>query len=253
MPLPQTLPLITDFKKEYKFLWNIGADLSANEAIKSLARIGVEGAEYFLAVVKNPLYAGYISQLADQVVIPDDEFEVEGIDQGPVTYQMPKKVKLNDIMVTYLDDSNESVYNFHKAWFQAIRCGKGYGINSPFLFSAKAQYIPFENTLTATEYVALRNILMNTVTSKLNSLPTPTLPQGVKASSITTYPQIFPTRIHRTPANQEGTGLANVEVTYARIPNFQKKHAPVQVSIVGTNLWTDCNPYSMASEFVSIG
>ena len=77
------------------------------------------------SVVANPLFSGYVSQLAESVTLPDDEFETETIPQGPVEYEMPKKVKLANINVTYLEDSLETVYNFHKAWFQAIRCGKG--------------------------------------------------------------------------------------------------------------------------------
>ena len=149
---PETLPLVSDFKKEYKFLWLITSNsntVSANmysfngENIVStfdttiqryMNSLNIDGMELYQAVVANPLFAGYVSQLAEKVTLPDDEFETETIPQGPVDYEMPKKVKLEDIHVTYLEDSLETVYNFHKAWFQAIRCGKGIGINTPSLF-----------------------------------------------------------------------------------------------------------------------
>lgn len=245
---PETLPLVSDFKKEYKFLWllsvnsdttNLNVNLSVGTTnmnfqanrrdwITKVAKI--EGMEFFQRVVCDPKFSYYISQLAENVQIPDDEFECETVPQGLVDYQMPKRVKLDDILVTYLDDSLESVYNFHKSWFQAIRCGKSIGINSPSLFSASAKYIPFEDTMLATEYALFKNKwiqYLNSATSSNRLMPS--LPVGAKPTSVVTYPKLFPKKIHRTPANHSGNDVAKVEVTYSRIPTFEKKHTALQM------------------------
>jgi hypothetical protein len=186
--------------------------------------------ELYQSVVCNSFFSGYVSQLAERVDLPDDEFEIENIPQGPVDFQMPKRVKIPDITVTYLEDSLETVYNFHKAWFQAIRCGQGVGINSPSLFSATAKYIPFEDTMLATEYIMVRNQAAQTVSGILSSMyAAPSLPIGAKATSIITYPKIYPKKIKRDPANHEGTNIAKVDVTYARIPTLEKKHSSLQM------------------------
>lgn len=247
---PETLPLVSDFKKEYKFLWYISVNASPRASrittqyngsmldnVTQTASIrdfmkgkNIDGMELFNAVVANPLFSGYVSQLAETVNLPDDEFDTESIPQGPVDYDMPKRVKLEDINVTYLEDSLETVYNFHKAWFQAIRCGKGIGINSPSLFSASARYIPFEDTMLASEYLLFKNQIAQQVNNVLSSdFANPGLPIGAKPTSLTTYPSLYPKKIHRTPANHGGEDLAKVEVTYSRLPVFEKKHTPLQI------------------------
>ena len=255
---PETLPLISDFKKEYKFLWYISANMSdasgtflegvlnsSGHIVDFASKELSEGSTLYNAVVANPLFSGYISQLAQTVNLPDDEFDSETIPQGPVDYDMPKRVKLEDINVTYLEDSLESVYNFHKAWFQAIRCGKGIGINSPSLFSASAKYIPFEETMTASEYLIFKNQFTQKANSFLSSdFVTPKLPLTAKISSVTSYPKIWPKKIHRTAANHMGEDIATVEVTYGRIPVFEKKHTPLQ--IWDGTIWsnTNLNPFN---------
>lgn len=254
---PETLPLVSDFKKEYKFLWLITSNSNAVSASiegtldsysfdttiqRYMNSINIDGMELYQAVVANPLFAGYVSQLAEKVTLPDDEFETETIPQGPVEYQMPKKVKLEDIHVTYLEDSLETVYNFHKAWFQAIRCGKGIGINSPSLFSATGRYIPFEDTMLASEYLLFKNQIAQRVNSALSSnFAAPSLPMGVKPTSLVTYPKLWPKKIHRSEANHAGEEIAKVEVTYSRIPVFEKKHTALQM-LASDGTWTNVVP-----------
>lgn len=254
---PETLPLVSDFKKEYKFLWYISADITGASGTYSKMVTDVlghhyefpelsEGSTLYNAVVANPLFSGYISQLAETVTLPDDEFDTESIPQGPVDYDMPKRVKLEDINVTYLEDSLETVYNFHKAWFQAIRCGKGIGINSPSLFSATARYIPFEDTMTAEEYIVFKNQIVQKVNSFISSdFANPGLPLGAKPTSLTTYPKIWPKKIHRSAANHSGEDVATVEVTYSRIPVFEKKHTPLQIWNGTTWNNTTLNPLNL--------
>ena len=250
---PETLPLVSDFKKEYKFLWLISSnsnEIDVNVVTNNMnigirrniqnymEQLSIDGMELYQAVVANPLFSGYVSQLAEKVDLPDDEFETEEISQGPVNYTMPTKVKLSDINVTYLEDSLETVYNFHKAWFQAIKCGKGVGINSPYIFSASAKYIPFEDTMLAEEYLLFKNQISQKVNSFLSSnFASPSLPLGVKATSIVSYPRLYPKRIHRSAANHSGEDVAKVEVTYSRIPSFDKPHTPLQMFNSVNNIW----------------
>ena len=253
---PETLPLVSDFKKEYKFLWLISP--SSTGALSSLVngaggvfaenidlkyfidKYNIDGMELYQSVVANPLFSGYVSQLAQTVNLPDDEFDTETIPQGPVDYEMPKRVKLEDINVTYLEDSLETVYNFHKAWYQAIRCGKGIGINSPSFFAASAKYIPFEDTMLASEYLLFKNQIAQQINSVVSSdFANPGLPMGAKPSSVTTYPKLWPKKIHRSAANHEGDGLSTVEVTYSRIPVFEKKHSPLQYLNKVNGTWSN--------------
>ena len=152
--LPQTLPLISDFKKEYKFVWCIIGE--SPQVLNNMAQTLPSLAYKY--ILHNIPYCLYVSQLAERVDIPDDEFEIESLDVGPTTYQLPKRIKIHNITVTYLEDTLNSVYNFHKAWFNLIRGGNSFYMNSPCSIYASARFIEFDDTLTATEYMALAKI-----------------------------------------------------------------------------------------------
>lgn len=241
---PMTLPLVTDFKKEYKFIWYLGNDFfragmnSLSSFSYSPTLASTKANKMYLATVGNPIYCGYVGQLAETVNPPDDEWDIEPIQQGPVTYPMIKGDKMNDITVTYLDDSLNSVYNYHKTWKNAFR-QNGVTICSPSFFTARAYFIEFEDALTTAEYIVLKNQLTQTALSAANQANfLPTLPLGVKPTSITQYPHIFPTKISRSPANHSGKNLAKVTVTYARVPDFKANHSALQYLGLGGN-WID--------------
>ena len=229
---PITLPLISDFKKDYKFFW-----LIYTTPDKLLLNDMQPGVTMFKSTTCNLLYQGYVSQLAEQVQIPDDEFEIESVPQGPVEYQMPKKVKLHDITVTYLDDTLETVYNFHKAWYDAIRCGGEIGINSPYNLCASAKYVPFDETLTMAEYMLFNNSVTEAINTWGSTWSAPALPKMAHVSSMTTYPRIYPTKINRSAANQGSEDISKVTVTYARIPEFKKPHSNIGYYNKLTNNW----------------
>ena len=249
---PQTLPL-TEFKKDYKFIWYLqGIDYEAHDTSGTGRLLFYKenpAASGYLNTVANLPYALYVSQLTEQVQIPDDEFEIETLPQGPVEYQMPKKVKLNDIQVTYLEDSANSVYNFHKSWFNAIRGGKKTTINSPSFFAAKGIYIEFEDTLTSAQYAMMYNITnaiaganklsvnTNQKLSAVLSKVKPELPYNAVPTSWSIYPKIYPKKITRTPGNHQGDGLSKVTVTYARIPQFAVRTSALQ--IYNVDKWVD--------------
>lgn len=249
--LPRTLPL-TDLKKEYKFLWMIDAPSFESYYPQNLAsskeNLALQAMQ--TATLGNIVYCGYVSQLAEQVNLPDDELEIEQMNNGPVTYEIPKRVKLQNIVVTYLEDSINSVYNFHKTWYNMIRGGTGVYFNAPCELCARARYIEFEDTLTAGEYMAYKNVIVSTLerlpnavlpsvlSSALDSMK-PEIPIGAKPTGITTYPRIYPTRISRTAANKGGTGLHKVTVTYSRIPEFKKNHTNLQILDIDGEHWKD--------------
>lgn len=251
--LPQTLPLISDFKKDYKFLWYLdGREIDENQRKQFSQRNRL-----IYSTIQDPVYRLYVSQLAESVTLPEDEFETDLIKTGPVDYEIPKKVKMNHIVVTYLEDSLNSVYNFHRTWFNAVRDGQGTTFNTPTSICSSARYIEFENTMTAFEYVTLHNAGFDKLDDDGNHVMTnirqlvaglkdtlkPELQYGSHVTSETTYPRIYPIRIQRTQASKGGSGLHKVTVTYARIPMLYKKKTNLQV-LDSQNQWTNLNNQS---------
>jgi hypothetical protein len=110
-------------------------------------------------------------------------------------------------------------------------------MNSPCSIYASARFIEFDDTLTATEYMALAKIsegVSNVLGEKAGDLKTfisklePAIPLHAKPTGITTYPRIFPVKIQRSAANHSGNGLSKVTVTYGRLPEITRKHSNLQ-------------------------
>ena len=212
MALPYTIPLKSTFKKEYNFLWYL------NPAIKIQEQPFVD-----------KTYVEYVSQLAQSVALPDDEFDTETLEYGPMTIKFPSKVVMNDIEVTYLEDSLDSVYNFHKSWFNLL---KHYGgINSPYIYQVAGTYMGFDKTLTASEFMIFKNIASQYLSGIASSVISPGLIQSqvfneldymTKVSTTNIYPRIYPTKITRSQADKQGDSFGTVSITYARLPNIVK-------------------------------
>ena len=261
---PYTIPGRADFKKEYDFIWklqlsegfeNIGAseDYTAFKGFSSryknadgkwtsnieeavdITNPDMRAGGIDLAKEKRRIFdsqfVNYVCQLCEKVDIPDDEFETEDIEYGPTTIKMPKRVILHDITVTYLEDSLNSVYNFHKSWFNAIRC-KG-GINSPYTFTAMATYMTYDRTLSQWLQGGFRNRIEKDVNGFLSALST----SNMGASAVTAafgiendllqkitgshrYPFIYPIKIDPSDADKSGTEISRTTVTYTRLPNI---------------------------------
>ena len=198
----------TDLKKNYKFVWALdkeGKDLQGgfwgmvnayvNESKKMIELTAAvaklvagflkknkdNGAAMFtagcdlLAIVANQsgMLLDYVSQMAKSVTLPDDEIEMDEYDIGNIKYPVPKSKKIGDIVVTYYDDSCDTVYTFHKNWLELIvpKSESGanlfsmrafglpanpnyYGRENPTNFCHKATYATYENTLGTVDYVA---------------------------------------------------------------------------------------------------
>lgn len=194
----------TDLKKNYKFVWALdkeGKDLQGgfwgmvnayvNESKKMIELTAAvtklvagflkknkdNGAAMFtaacdlLAIVatQSGMLLDYVSQMTKSVTLPDDEIEMDEYEIGNIKYPVPKSKKISDIVVTYYDDSCDTVYNFHKSWLELavpksesganLFSMRAFGLpsnsdNKSVSFCHKATYATYENTLDTVDYVA---------------------------------------------------------------------------------------------------
>ena len=119
MPLPGLLAL-TEFKKNYNFHWQLQGIQNFMKEVTRNAETGkLNGASiaFNAFAILNMLY---VSQLAKEINLPDDELETETVDIGLSKFPVPVGIKMNDIQVTYLEDSANTVYTFHKMWQSCV-------------------------------------------------------------------------------------------------------------------------------------
>lgn len=174
-----------DIKRDYQFIWQL-YDIRLTQSAWSN---GVR--DYFDEVMgDNDVYNedrfDYVSHLAQKVNLPTNNItELTEYNYGEIDTVIPYGRKYADIQVSYLDDSYDTVYNFHYRWLNACQRHK-YPL---YLFTTRAQYISYgvnDNNKFST----------NTVDS---------------------YPRIYPKSISRTDANKSGSGFAGVTVTYGQL------------------------------------
>lgn len=248
MALPYTIPGRAEFKKEYCFTWKLelnkdfDSNVDASEGLpfhtwkskttiirkstpenpNAYFQLGL-AKEWSMDSIFDDRTVNYICQLCESVDVPDDEFETEEISVGPAVYKMPVRVLMPDISVTYLEDTLNSVYNFHKAWFSMLRKD---GIQSPFKYCAKGTYITYDKTLDQLKAAAIRNFGTNAINAAASSLVNVGIDipgifnMDINPTGSTVYNCIYPTKISRGTGNKSGTGLAKTTVTYARLPNI---------------------------------
>ena len=214
---PITVPE-TELKKDYKFLWYIGFD-------KTVA-IG-QRTDVFpkFKLLMNHVLTTYISQLCEKVNLPEDSVETQDYDIGMVSVPVPKKFPMPDITVTYLDDSNNSVYNFHKSWQSFIRIGDSMCLEPLYPYTIQGRFIAYENTLNAAQHATLlraQEYIDGAISGSVLSALSNNLDIYMTPRSLYNYPHLFPVKISRTEANKQGNGLARVTVTYKRIPEIRK-------------------------------
>lgn len=254
MALYNKLPSGTDFKREYQFHWKLSIDESTmyektHEASQKLIKLfNSEGGEL----------VSHVCSLASQVAIPDDEITSEPVKIGEFDYPVPTGVKHGDITVTYLEDSNETVYRFHKYWQSLLRISKDYEdrsrgdvflLNPLTVLCATATYtsVPqFMNESEAKQYLEK---------TKRKSLNTGDREQSIKnlfsynnsdeydfgtfekygKSTSTIYPRVYPSLIKRSNANKQGSSTSTVTVTYSRILRLQHD---MGVQYLNNKIWT---------------
>ena len=218
--LPELLPLL-DWKKDFNFLWYVAPRVDLDFGVPSNLSIR----NVSVSKILNVTAMAYVSQLAEKVDIPADEVETETKVVANLEYKVPKKIKMNDIVVHYLEDSLNSVYQFHKTWMMTIRSG-GLSMNPISELCAQATYVTTEKNLTAAEYIGVYGSL-----EKLNTpLTSKAIEYIMKPTSVTVYPKIFPIRIQRPSADKSSDGApSRVTVTYARLPNLNRAHKPLLI------------------------
>ena len=226
--LPVFIPY-TEPKKNYKFIWYIGRDDVIRNTKNMLYSVQVQFAE-----LMTHLLTTYVAQLAETVNLPDDTVKTENYDIGMVEVPVPTGIEMPDITVTYLDDSNDTVYNFHKSWQSFIRQGDTFCLESLYPFAINARYITYENTLTTLEQVSYSKVRDFDAWIKKNSdiknidtglsVLTGNVDIFMKPHSIYNYPYIFPVSISRDAATKSGTELSKVTVTYKRLPKIKKSN-----------------------------
>lgn len=210
---PILLPLL-DFKKDFSFIWLLTAEFNYNTLDSSLLN-------FF--TLFNPAALAYVSQLCQKIDLPEDVLETDKANIANLEWDVPKRVKMNDIVVTYLDDSINTVYNFHRAWFAAIRDGTSLEFKPLKSVCAKGTYITTEKNMSMTEY---QNIFLNIPQTGVGLIDD--LLEGISAkpTSTTYYPYIFPRSIRRSSADKGGRKLSQVIVTYGRIPDLRNRPKP---------------------------
>ena len=217
MPQPTLLPG-TDLKKDYKFIWYIGHDRISPKGVT------IKVAAQFVTLMNHAL-TSYVSQLAEKVGLPEDAIDTDDYMIGSVPAAVPKKVQMPDITVTYLDDTNDTVYNFHKSWQSFVRCGDTFSMEPLYPYSIVGRYITYENTLSAEEHATLlqaQNIADANINNQTLYQITHVGDVFIKPRSIYNYPRLFPIRIQRNEGDKSGSGISRVTVTYKRLPEINK-------------------------------
>ncbi len=225
MPQPTLLPG-TEFKKNYNFVWYIGFDklLASGMPTKVFSQ--------FRLLMNHPL-TSYISQLTEKVSLPDDTIDTDGYDIGPVDMPVPKKIPMPDIRVTYLEDTNDTVYNFHKSWMSFIRQGDTFCMEPLYPYTIIGRYMTYDNTLTAEEHSTILRA-QSAIDSKISDSATFQLTHEgdifMKPKSIYNYPHLIPVGISRGEADKGGSATSRITVTYKRLPEITKSKNYINLS-----------------------
>lgn len=217
MPLPTLLPG-TDLKKDYKFIWYIGLDRIVQTGVDSDVIVQFR-------LLMNHVLTSYVSQLAEKVGLPEDSVDTDDYNIGNVSIPVPKKIPMPDITVTYLDDTNDTVYNFHKTWQSFVRNGDTFCMEPLYPYCLVGRYITIENTLNSLEHSKMLkalNKIDNEITNDTLMSLTHAADVFVKPRSIYNYPRLFPVRIQRTDADKSSSNVSRVTVTYKRLPEIKK-------------------------------
>lgn len=237
--MPIFLPF-TEPKKEYYFIWNLevpdeskdnfSSESNDNKIVNQLNKLKNKSSSERLP---------YISQLAQKVDLPDDKLDLDMIPLGIISYPVPKTIDLGAINVTYLEDSSNTVYNFHRDWFYKIRNGDSMSMNALKKFCLRGVYYDIDKTLTSTEYLALTGAqpsimgdnssntdfstganIVKKLKSEFSNLYGETVDPYSHILSKETYPFIFPISINRGSMDKSGENVKYISVTYARVPNI---------------------------------
>ena len=212
------------------------------------------------SILFKDLFLLYISGLAEQVNLPDMEFQLGQAQMGMLQVNFPKTFSIPTFNVQYLEDELMSVARFHMMWQESIR-----GWNSSTNTIANpAGYL--EQITTATpggglQFEELGKVCCQAIYApskkipvlfpsvpvpggapapSLDSIPVPIPRIGSGTSPSTTsipapppppieiplggevFPYVFPTKIARGAGNRSGSNIVKTTITYARFPDISE-------------------------------
>ena len=233
---PQTLSGTT-FKKNYNFLWLVSKDMLDSKLSLDVLSI--------IKTIFDVATMVYVSQMAEKVGIPDDEIEYETVKMANLEYRVPRGIKMNDFQVTYLDDSINSVYMYHKKWQMQVR-NDALSMYPLVSLCASGWYVTTEKDIQPETYETIYKNYYSRSGKGLNEIRKLLHAASIVPTSITQFPNIYPIKISRTEADKAGDGLAKVTVTYARLPNFKRNRNPLLVRPKNGNMFKDAYAVSSA-------
>ena len=180
-----------DFQRDYDFVFSLY--YNPINTVKRAKSAGAKTLEILKTITATATLL-YVSQLAHEVTPPSLSLETEGIELLNLGTPVPRKLSLENITVKYFDDNAQTVYNFHRGWFEGARDG-----------------LTFE--------------LFPLVTLSMVFMPTWKTPAGRVAVPIgvspVNFPQVFPVKISRSAFDRKGSSLSEVDVTYIRVPKIK--------------------------------
>ena len=255
------VPILNDeapnsFKREYNFKWELSkasqtyswmsnlnnslagasniADQFINIAKNGATRQNVTGvimdtiaqgkmtAAYNMFALNINIMMDVVSGRAETVQIPDDEIAIKMYEVGNVKIPVAESKEMHNVVVTYVEDKYNNVYNFHKIWQECLRPGNDLCFMDIPSFSITGTYITTDDHLTVNE--------LNELYGGSNSQ---TMSDKVKEFSRTVYPLLFPIKISRGTANATSQNTSRVTVTYVRTPLITKTKALTRTSFSG--------------------
>ena len=147
MALPGLLPSL-DFRKNYSFHWQLqGIEnfvVSMSKEVVKSGKPNLKAVAFQAYCVLNMLY---VSQLAREIRLPDDEVNIEKVKIGLVEFPVVTGVKMDDIEVTYLEDTANTVYDFHKKWQSCVLDkDNGFALKAIEPWTMEGWYIPTDKS-----------------------------------------------------------------------------------------------------------
>lgn len=189
MALP--VPITGDFARSYNFFFllceNAYNSLSDIKSIISETDGIVDSLESGVSSLFSSDVLEYVSSLANKVTVSPDSLRSKSLSILGIQYPEPESRDTGTITVSYYDDTDSSVYLFHKGWFHSIQDGAGFKT--------------FQD-------VSLGMIVSPVIRESSGDTPT----------SYMVFPRVFPVSISRSPFDKGGDNLAMVDVQYMRIP-----------------------------------
>ena len=190
--------------REYNFQFRLTVPDDATSNIKN-------GPIWTKVLFSTPFLL-YISGLAEQVNLPNEEFQLGQVQMSTLQIPFPKGFTIPTFSVQYLEDELMSVARFHMIWQQNIRSSMTLSEIGGLQFyelgrvCCSAIYAPSKKI--ATPEIPISAGSMGNVT------PPVEIPMGGE-----TFPYIFPTSIQRSPGNKAGQNISKTTVTYSRVPD----------------------------------